>query len=445
MTFKFSKSALLASILLAVAGPAAAQSESPSAKKSNVSISSPIIFYLAKGEPDACGQGCSEWIAAEGQFDSGATHRLRGLLTRLGKRKLPIFFHSPGGLGHEAMAIGRLLRSRDMTAGVSETIPAGCAGASAQACTALKRSGQVLPSELRNISGCNSACVYALIGAMVRQVPPGARLGVHSGKLVVLAADGRIKGPLQRNPSVNEKAARSEALRRYLQEMRIDTRLQDIASAIPFEQVRYLNRDEMAGLGIDSREFHESRWTAVDIDPKQHLTMKFFVEPHGRSRKELRTNVIQIECAGPQRARIAYLRALGSDESGAKQTISLTAAGRNVAFSARVAEVKMDAVDTGVSFNLFTMTVPLEVLETAAARDSIEIIETATAGATGTTGATGVQPRVTKLSTAGLVQALAALRPRCGSKSDCEPSEAWSAGKAGSGAANCAVPFTNVH
>jgi hypothetical protein len=29
----------------------------------------PIIFILATGEPNACGRGCSEWIAGEGQFD----------------------------------------------------------------------------------------------------------------------------------------------------------------------------------------------------------------------------------------------------------------------------------------------------------------------------------------------------------------------------------------
>ena len=29
----------------------------------------PMIFFVAKGEPNACGPGCSEWIAAEGMFD----------------------------------------------------------------------------------------------------------------------------------------------------------------------------------------------------------------------------------------------------------------------------------------------------------------------------------------------------------------------------------------
>jgi len=43
----------------------------------------------------------------------------------------------------------------------------------------------VLQAALRNIASCDSACVFALVGAMVRQVPPGARLGIHSVKLVI--------------------------------------------------------------------------------------------------------------------------------------------------------------------------------------------------------------------------------------------------------------------
>jgi hypothetical protein len=57
------------SIVIAFAAPAAVQSggtANPSieAKKP----SAPMVFYLAKGEPDSCGSGCSEWIAAEGRI-----------------------------------------------------------------------------------------------------------------------------------------------------------------------------------------------------------------------------------------------------------------------------------------------------------------------------------------------------------------------------------------
>src|SRR5690348_5477684 len=69
----------------------------------------PIVFFVAKGDANACGAGCSEWIAAEGTIDSGADGRLRALLNKLGKRKLQVYFHSPGGTIPGGLTIGRIL------------------------------------------------------------------------------------------------------------------------------------------------------------------------------------------------------------------------------------------------------------------------------------------------------------------------------------------------
>src|SRR3979490_3576698 len=53
----------------------------------SASLPPPVVFFLAKGEPNACGPGCQEWIAADGTFDPGADGRLRALLKKLGGRK----------------------------------------------------------------------------------------------------------------------------------------------------------------------------------------------------------------------------------------------------------------------------------------------------------------------------------------------------------------------
>jgi hypothetical protein len=74
----------------------------------------PIIFIHATGEPNACGRGCSEWIAGEGQFDENASQRFWEFLAGLPKRDLPIFFNSDGGLLREALQIGSLLRENRM-------------------------------------------------------------------------------------------------------------------------------------------------------------------------------------------------------------------------------------------------------------------------------------------------------------------------------------------
>ncbi len=186
--------------LAALSGGAASAQSGPPGNPLDV-LKTPMIFYVAKGAPDACGPGCREWIAAEGAFDTGAATRLRAFLSRHRDANLPIYFHSPGGLADRAFSIGRMMRERGMTAGVSRTQPEACRKLDEKACNALKRSGQTLASELSAIAACNSACVYALIGATERRVPPGARLGVHSSRLIKLYSDGRVAVAQQSGPA----------------------------------------------------------------------------------------------------------------------------------------------------------------------------------------------------------------------------------------------------
>jgi hypothetical protein len=158
-------------------------------------LKTPIVFYLAKGEADACGPGCNEWIAAEGSFDPGAMARFRAFLAETRATKLPIYIHSPGGLAGFAYQIGRLIRRQGMTVGVSRTMPEECKGQDEKSCNALKRSGKMLTAELSPFAVCASACVPVLAAGNIRQVLPGARVGVHSPKAVRLYADGRVTIP----------------------------------------------------------------------------------------------------------------------------------------------------------------------------------------------------------------------------------------------------------
>ena len=97
---------IVAALVLACAAHARAEpraQKAPAQKAPQV----PLHLYLAKGEANACGEGCSEWIAVEGFFDAGAAGRAQAFLRRYGARKLPAFFHSPGGNTDAAMATNR--------------------------------------------------------------------------------------------------------------------------------------------------------------------------------------------------------------------------------------------------------------------------------------------------------------------------------------------------
>src|SRR5580704_14748732 len=147
----------------------------------------PMVFYVVKGAPDACGRGCDSWIAAEGQIDAAAAPRFRKFLAKVRDRNLPIYFSSPGGNLDQAVAMGGMLRERPVVARVARTVVREC-GLEAQngdVCIKLKQSGRELHGDLwtRNAS-CNSACPYLILGATTREIAPDALLAVHSPKVV---------------------------------------------------------------------------------------------------------------------------------------------------------------------------------------------------------------------------------------------------------------------
>jgi hypothetical protein len=375
----------------------------------------PLVFYLAKGAPDSCGPGCSEWIAGEGYFDAGAPERLRAVLNRAGSRNLPVYFQSPGGFIDEAIVIGRLLRERQMTAGVARTIPDACAAKNAKSCRAAKRSGQILSARLTGINaGCNSACVYALIGAKVRQVPPGARVGIHSSKLARTGGPP-IAAPLADLTSWARLQSANAELRTYIQSMQIDDGLFRALMKVPHEQVRILSRDELVHYGIDAREFQETPWTFVNaVAPSTaDSVVKMFAMAKGRERKDFRNTMIQLTCRNGPQVTVHYVRALASDEvegRAAKATragISIVSGPDRLDFPADGVIGKFDWVDPGISNDDRLIAADPGFFDAAATRPAIEVVEDgASSGRSGSA-------RTIKLSTAGLAEALAAMRRSC--------------------------------
>jgi hypothetical protein len=257
----------------------------------NAALTTPIEFYLAHGDANACGQGCSEWIAAEGKIDVGATDRFRQLLRKLGDRRPPIYFHSPGGKVNDALELGRLFRDKKFEVSVGHTVPLGCGSdkQSANSCEARKRGGQALEAEISPTTyECNSSCVYALAGGAVRLVPPWAKLGIHD-----IGVDP--------NSSVPRGAALTMVMRlsharvhSYLRAMGIDDALFAAAVATPFESVRLLQRDEIVRFGIDRREFGETVWRFFD-EPAPKIRKFFFVRTDG-DQPHYVDGVIEVGC-----------------------------------------------------------------------------------------------------------------------------------------------------
>jgi hypothetical protein len=296
----------------------------PGATKPTKPVRPPsIMFFLAKGDANACGRGCNEWIAAEGVIDAGADGRLQALLNKIGKRKLPIYFHSPGGAVSAGLGIGRILRKHGMTAGVGRTVPAGCDPKVARepACDKLKRSGRELVAVLDTASAmCNSACVFSLVGAVVRDVDASARLGIHSISVTFSLRRVDANGHVTRMPTHVAPTVLGHALQKdydriaaYMREMGIAPGLLDASRKIPSDHIRFLSRDELIAFGVDRRELIDGLWELIE-QPSGAAAVKL-VQWREPAAGAFRRIILRVSCATPETVRLQFAREVGAERA----------------------------------------------------------------------------------------------------------------------------------
>jgi hypothetical protein len=296
-------SAVVAGGLLAAgitAMPPAGAAEKPDKIVAAARTIPAIEFFIARGGPNACGPGCDSWIAAEGLIDDGAAARLRRVLDKLGDRRLPVFFYSPGGDTAESLAIGRLLRKRGLAAGVAVTVPVDCVPTQkVEACSKLMRQPQ--PPEaalLMDGTACNSACAYAILGAVRREIAPTALLGVHSGHSYLSVASPALTQGERAQTIERGRRRIARDVQRYLVDMGIDSGLFRIASETKFESMHVLSRAELFDLGIDRREVADSGWHFSDL-PGSSLgssVLTTLIEKENGEPAEFRQMALAISC-----------------------------------------------------------------------------------------------------------------------------------------------------
>jgi hypothetical protein len=212
-------------INLAAAGLAAAQTTSRPPIGGFGSPPDAMIFYVAHGAAGACGQGCSEWIAAEGTVQWDTNKRLLAILDRQAGRKPPVVIHSWGQSDLDvATKLGRILRDRGIDTTVGSTDVEACHGKPEAECFALKRPGGPLDAKV-NLSDprCELDCVLMLAGGVHRSLPPGTRM-ILGGMF--------IRNRLAPNVSDAERkgltARLDELFRIYLRAMGVEQELLDI-------------------------------------------------------------------------------------------------------------------------------------------------------------------------------------------------------------------------
>ena len=166
-----------------------------------ISPADAMIFYLAHGRDEACGQNCSEWIAAEGIVEWDTFKRLFAFAARLGERKLPVILNNWGESDLKvAMSLGKIIRDRGLDVSVGKTVVAGCV-ATEVACIALKRSGKSLDAGIDTSAvECDIVCLLILAGGVHRTLPADAKVFIGPthvcDRLAPNVSDERQKGLL---------------------------------------------------------------------------------------------------------------------------------------------------------------------------------------------------------------------------------------------------------
>jgi hypothetical protein len=223
-------------------------------------------FFVAHGAPNACGEGCDSWIAAEGRFDETTPDRFRQLLKQIGDARPPIFFSSPGGDVYAALELGSMLRARSMTAGVGIALPQSClTTGNLKECSTLIHANPNLQAMLWSKDvRCASACAFALLGATRREIASEAYLGVHPTTLDTRKMPGTADEKSRRVDAYLHRA--DNFLPAYFSEMGIENNLYSVMKRTKLEQMHLLTRSELYDLGIDRRERVESGWIAARVE-----------------------------------------------------------------------------------------------------------------------------------------------------------------------------------
>ena len=282
----------------------------------------PMIFFVAKGEPNACGPGCREWIAAEGMFDGPQVERrFRDLLDTLKGRNLPIVFNSLGGVIGEALVLGRILRERRMAASVGKSYPEGCKAriAADKSCRRIMEGSRELKAQLRTAGAvCSSACVYALLGASARHVPADARVGIHAATPTAVSSQ----------PGWLTVEQMHHNRKRYILEMGANPDLQDAAIKTPAPGVHVLSREELVRYRVETSGPYESDWMQYrePRGPMRSYMLKAVTQARGADGTEFRTSNLRLTCAeGRPATSIEYQREAASNEIDVSTVIRIVA------------------------------------------------------------------------------------------------------------------------
>jgi hypothetical protein len=198
-----------------------------------------MSFQLVSvGSPGQCGSRCPAVIAAEGEItDETPSQFMEFVRENVNQANLHavVFLDSPGGKVAASMELGRAFRRIGAAAIVARVDP-----------NATRGIGSFVGAR------CLSACVYALIGARKRVIPPESLVGIHRMFAYVDGVDAR--GDEERYRLYDHGTMRA-ILSHYTGMMGVSPALISMAEHISSDQIHILSRREIARYRLGTSRF----------------------------------------------------------------------------------------------------------------------------------------------------------------------------------------------
>jgi hypothetical protein len=193
--------------------------------------------WQLEGPEDRCGTYCRTWISASGVVTEHTARDFETFAQQRDMRGATLVLDSEGGSVLAALALGRAIRTLDMTTTIGRT-------------TVLPANGDEAPrAALASKATCESMCAFILLGGTRRYVPPEARVMVHQ-----IWLGSKAKKALESSYTAEELGVVQRdigKLARYLVEMDAGIELLETALRVPpWEPMYALSVEELRRLRV---------------------------------------------------------------------------------------------------------------------------------------------------------------------------------------------------
>jgi hypothetical protein len=197
----------------------------------------PMSFRLLPLEDSSrCGSQCAQAIVADGEITNSTPQEFLSFVGNnlQGNVRSVVFLNSPGGRVVASMALGKVFRKLGIAAIVAQA-------------------GQTYGGTALATGHCYSACVYALMGARKRVIPPQSRVGVHRMFQYEAAFDPSSGGAAiyRRHDNGRMRAM----LSRYSSEMGVSRSIIDNAERTSSDSIHMLSNGEIARWRLGQPKF----------------------------------------------------------------------------------------------------------------------------------------------------------------------------------------------